>query len=262
MADKLMGMRQFADPEGQREIDRLYVLANTDDPALVAKIVPEKKSISSSVHDGQLVAGSLMQGLPVEPPPGINRQEYIETLLHSMAQVVQRVNQTGGVGTLADVIGLQNMAAHITANIKIMEGDKSEAERVRMYQQQLSALQNVVKGFIQRQGQAQKAAQQQQQNGNGKSNGAADAAKIQSIAAQSAEKIKDAREAHAQKTAQKQLEFEQKMKQRAEEHQLTIAQEQKEHAVELGKQVLETQHAIGQQRRKMFSEPPAEPPGE
>ncbi len=219
MANALMKIRPIVDPEGQRVIDRLYVLANSDDPALVDQIVPESKHISQNTHDAQLAAGTLLQGLPVAMTEGINHAEYIEALLHSMATVVKRIESTGGMATGPEIAGLQNMGQHIAQHIQKLAEDPAAKEKVRQYGDDLKQLMNLVKAYAQRlQEQQQKAAQA----GNGQMD-PKDKAKIAATMMTAQSKMKLAADSHAQKTAQRQLQFQQQMKQDALKHRAEIA---------------------------------------
>lgn len=151
MADKLMAIRPLLDPEAQREVTKIYILANSDDASLADRLVPDQPHISDSVHDAQLAAGSLMLGLPVAIKSGINHTEYVETLLHSMASIIKRIEQLqSGNATIDEIIGLQNMAGHIAQHIQLIARDKAEKERVRKYGDDLKNLMNMVKAYQQR----------------------------------------------------------------------------------------------------------------
>lgn len=204
IAQQLMEWKSQFDPEPQRTILREAVLAWTDDPAKAEALVPESPvKVTDSVHDAELAAGTLMQGLPVSAKTGINHIEYVETLLQSMAIVVQKILQRGGVPTMDELVGLQNLANHIMQHISIIAMDPKERQRVKIYDDKLTALNNEVKGFAQRLEQQMQAQAQQ--------SGGLDpeaAAKIQAQMLQAQVKAENTRKSHAERTAQKQISWE------------------------------------------------------
>lgn len=234
IAEQLMQMRQLYDPESQRTILRDVTTAITDDPARAEALVPEKPlRVSDSVHDAQLAAGVLMQGLPVSIKTGMNHPEYVETLLNSMAQMVVRIGkQQQGNATQAEIEGLQAIAQNITGHISIIAQDKSEKQRVKKYGDELGKLMNVVKAFAQRL--AEERQKQAQQNGNGQMD-PKDQAKIQATMMMAKTKAQLAKESHAQRTAQRQIQFQQEHQQRQQSHQANIAATDLETAAEIGR---------------------------
>ena len=228
IAQQLMEYRNLYDPEPQRDILRDVTLAITDDPGRATRLVPDKPaSVTDSVHDAQLAAGSLMLGLPVAIKTGMNHIDYVDSLLASMALIISNILKAGGVGTPDKVRGLQNMAAHTAAHIEIIAQDKAEKARVKQYMDQLGKLMNEVKAFAQRM-------QQQAQAGNGGAPGVdpKDIAKIQADQMKAEAKVKNTRESHAQRTVQRQIQFEQQMKQDAQRHQLEMRKEADQIALE------------------------------
>lgn len=231
MADKLLAIRPTLDPDGQKEVDRIYILANSDDASLAERLVPEQKKISDSMHDAQLAAGTLMMGLPVTLKQGINHTEYVETLLHSMATVVKRIEATGGMATANEIAGLQNMAGHIGQHIQIIAQDEREKARVKQYGDDLGQLMNLVKAYQQRlQEQQQQAAQQ----GGGQEDAELQA-KIKATLTTAETKNKLASESHAQKTAQRQIQFEQQQTQNAQKHAADLAKTDLEAAANISR---------------------------
>lgn len=210
MADKIMAIRQNLDPDSQRKVDRIYLVANTDNYDVADDLVPEQKQVSQSALSAQNASGTLLQGLPVGVETGINHIDYVEAMLSSMELVVKKIMAQGGVPTQDMLFGLENMAQHVDAHIQIIAQNKEEAQRVKQYGDVLGKLQNEMKGFEQRlQEQAQ---QQQSQNGNGQPDPEA-LAKIQATMLTAKAKAQNARESHAEKTAQRKITFEQKTQQ-------------------------------------------------
>lgn len=231
IAQQLMTYRNLFDPEPQRQILRDVTLAVTGDPARANQLVPEQPQISNSIHDAQLAAGALMQGLPVGIKSGINHTEYVEALLVDMAVIVQKITKRDNMGSMEEIEGLQNMANHITEHIQIIAQNEEEKPRVKQYNDQLTALMNLIKGFAQR----QQEKLQQQAQGNG---GIApeDQAKIQAMLIMAKAKADNARESHAQRTAQRQVAFEMQQQQKAQAHQQDLTVAEAEAQLELAKQ--------------------------
>ena len=235
VADKLMAIRTLLDPESQKIVDRIYILSNSDDPALTDQLVPEQKQISDSVHDAQLAAGVLLQGLPVAMRKGMNHPEYVEILLATLGMVIQKIEQRGGMATPEEITGLQNVAQHIAQHIQIIAQDKNEKQRVKQYGDELGKAMNMVKAYVQRLQEAQQKAAEAQQQGNGGMD-PKDVAKVKGMQLQAQAKAENTRESHAQKTAQKQAQFSLDVQRKQQEHEQAMAQKQQEDALELQKQ--------------------------
>lgn len=250
IADKLMAVRPLLDPEAQRDIDRIYIAANSNDYDLSARLVPDEPKITDSIHDAELAFGTLMQGVPVTPKGGLNAQEIVETILRLMAVKIQTIGQTGGVGTPADVIGLGLAAQYCQAFIDMLAEDKSQKERVAAFGKGLGKLMNEVKAFAQRQQQAMQKAGQ----GNGGMD-PKDMAKVQAMMIQAKTKAKLAAESHAQRTAQRQLQWEMEQKRKDAEHQQGVAHDMVEHRANLAKTGIETEHNVRMNRLKSMTEP-------
>lgn len=230
--DRLMAARNLFDPEPQRDILRGFTLSLTDDAALANNLVPEQPKISDSVHDAQLAAGALMQGMPVSPKSGTNNIEYIEALLMSMAMVVQKISKNGDNADMNDVMGLANMADHIGQRISLLAQDPNEKERVKQYSDQLGKIMNMVKRF------AQMLQEKMQAQGSPEQNAASEEqqralAKIQADKMITEAKQANTRESHAQRTAQRQLQFEQEARQKQQQHELDMQVEARLKAQEL-----------------------------
>lgn len=162
-ATELVEHIQLFDPGAQQEIKHDYVLAVTNNPKKAGRLVPldSTPKVTDAIHDAQQSFGTLMYGAEMDPKEGLNHIEQVETLLKMMAQVIQRINATGGVGKPEDVIGLQNVAKYIGKHIVIIAQDDKEKPRVKMYTDALGKMMNDVRAFAQRQQEAaQKAGQQ------------------------------------------------------------------------------------------------------
>ena len=218
IAQQLMQYRNLYDPEPQRQILRDVTLAITDDPQRADTLVPEQPvTVTDAVHDAQLAAGTLMQGLPVALKTGMNHIEYVDTLLATMAHIIQGAQQAGGQADIKTIQGLQNMANHIGQHIQIIAQDPNEKQRVKQYGDQLGKMMNLVKAMAQRLMEQMKQQQQQGPQGDPQA-----AAKMQATIIQAQTKAKLTSQSHAQRTAQRQIQFEQQQKQSEQDHELQM----------------------------------------
>lgn len=235
IAQQLMQYRNLFDPGPQRQILRDVTLAITDDPSRAADLVPENPvTITDAVHDAQLAAGTLMQGLPVALKTGMNHIEYVDTLMATMAHIIQGAQQNGGMADMKTIQGLQNMANHIAQHIQIIAQDPNEKQRVKVYGDQLGKMMNLVKAMAQRLVEQMKQQQQQQ----GQQGDPAAKAKVEATMLQAQTKAKLSSQSHAQKTAQRQIQFEQQMKQSEQEHALELRVKAAEAGIDLTQQRL------------------------
>lgn len=252
IAEKLMSIRNMLDPEPQREVTRDFVLAITDDASRAEKMVPEEPvKITDAVHDAQLAAGTLMQGLRVDIKTGMNHIEYTETLIAQMAMAIQKIESRGGMATMDELVGLNNMHAHIMAHVKIIAQDDNEKDRVRDYQDALTQMMNLIKGYAQRIQEQQQ--QMAQQGGNGGPD-PKDMAKIQGMLMMAKAKAANARESHAQRTAQRQAQFEMSLTQDQQRHELEMQKQLREHEANLEATDLDTIHKVARNRLTSLSE--------
>lgn len=246
---QLLEMFDRFDPEPQRMILRDAVLALTDDSAKAKALVPEKPvAVTDSVHDAQLAAGALMQGLPVALKTGMNHIEYVETLLADMALIISQGQKSGNMLPIKDITGLQNIAAHIAQHIQIIAKDEHAQQVARQFSDQLGKLMNEVKGFASRLQQAMEA--QQKSNGNGQMD-PKEMAKLQAQQMQNQAKIQNTRESHAQRAAQKQIGWEKEESRKDQQHQL-----------DMQRQVEQTRLDLEGQRLKMLQESKRKPKSE
>ena len=225
IAEQLMQTRDAYDPEAQREILREFTLAITDDPDRAKRWVPDGPHISDSIHDAQLRFGTLMQGVPVDIKSGVNHTEIVEQLLKAMAGVVTRIQQTGGMATKEELIGLQSVGQHIAQEIGVVAKDETQKKKVKQYGDALGKIMNALKAFAQR-------LQEQMQKQNGQQQlDPKDIAKIKAIQLQAQAKVKNMRDSHADRTAQKQIAFQQQLKQKQATHTLDIQTEIAKHRI-------------------------------
>lgn len=220
IAEQLMQVRNLYDPEAQRGILREFTLAVTDDAAKADSWVPETPAkVTDSVHDAQLAAGTLMQGLPVAIKSGMNHIEYVDTLMATLMQMIQQVSQSG-LPTPDKLSGMFNMLNHIQQHIQIIAQDPAEKQRVKMYGDQLGKLGNMLKSFAQ-----QLAEQQQAQQAQGPQQDPETQAKIQGMNLQAQTKAENTKTAHAQRTAQRQIAFELEQQRKNQQLQAEIERE-------------------------------------
>jgi hypothetical protein len=222
IAGQLMEWREKYDPEAQRDILRDATLALTDDAGKALRMVPHSPvTVTSATHDAEHTASDLLAGIKVKLLEGVNHPETIETLLSIMADKIQTAQKQGNMMQPQELQGLGNIAQHIGEHIKVLGMDEKEKQRVKQYQDLLTKLMNLLKGFAQRiQQQMEKAAKQ---NGNGQQGDPKDAAKVKAMQMQAQVKTQNAKESHAQRTAQRQIQFEQQQRQDQEKHQADIA---------------------------------------
>ena len=206
---QLLEMYQLYDPSAQRQILRDATLAITDSAGRAKMLVPDQPQVSDSVHDSELAFGTLMQGIPVTPKPGLNASEVAETTIRLMAQKLQMIQQQGSIGTPMDVMGLMLAAQYAGSFIGMLQQDPESKQKARELGDALGQVSNLIKALMQQQQQAQQAAAQQ--NGNGQDPEAM--AKVQAMMMQAQVKAENAKQSHAEKTAQRQISFEQKTKQ-------------------------------------------------
>lgn len=255
-AQQLLTMRPTLSPQAQTAVDHIAIEAFTDDPALAEQLVPMegRETLSQSKQDAMHAIGTIMIGGIVQFGPEDNRREVIETLIMEMALVIRRIQGTGVPATAQEVAGLGNLAAHIQQVLQLVEADASEQEREKGYADQLGDLSNIVKGFAQQLAQSMKAGTAGP-NGNGAENAAELQAKLeaQKIAAQA--KADTSREAHSQKTAQRQVTFEQKERQNEEKHQAELRRMGQTETVENLNETVRTAAEIQREKEKTASEP-------
>jgi hypothetical protein len=227
MADKLMAVRPNLDPAGQKEVDRIYILANTDDPRLERALVPDVKGVSTSVMEAYSFFGTLMQGVPVPIEEGINHEEVIQVLLQAMGAIIQRCMQNGGMATEEQITGFNTVAQNIGMHLKKFAEVKTNAPKAKQFGDQLGKMMNEVKAFAQR-----LAEQKKKEQAGGQMDPAAQA-KIQAIALTAKTKSDLASQSHAQKTAQRELSWQMEEQRKMKEHQVEIAREDLKTAVEI-----------------------------
>lgn len=210
------------DPDAQRLILRDFAFSVVDDAAKADLLVPFKPAeVTSAKSFAQVSLATIMMGLPVSVPPGVNRIDIVETWLGEMAAIISFIEQTTqGMATQQQIMGLTNLSKQITQQIQIIAQDPEEKARVKEYADDLSKMDNVVRAYGQRL-QQQQAAEAQQGGEQGASPEAQSKIVSAAITAQAMAKIKA--EQAAQKQEQKQAAFEADQARKQQAHQLQSA---------------------------------------
>jgi hypothetical protein len=196
---EMMAQYGLLDATSQRKLLHMLFEALSDSKTasdLVSLDVIDK--VNNSVHDAELsFSGMMGSGIPITPMEGMNHTEQIETCLKMLAAKIQQITQTGGVGTPADVKGLNAVAVFIALHIKKLSEDESAKEKVTAYGKELGKQMNEVKAMEQRQA---------QQNGNGHLDPKA-MAELAADQAAAKQKLQEKEAAAAQKRTHKQIDF-------------------------------------------------------
>lgn len=198
-------VRKNLGPDGQRKVDHIGIEVVTEQADLAEDLAPVagQKQVSRSAHDAQLATDRLMRLLPFTPEPEMVYEDYVVQWLKDMTMIIGRIQQTGAIGTPQEVMGLQNMAAHVGGYLKIMASDDENKPKVRALSDALGKLMNLVKAFAQRQAEMAKKAGAA---GNG-DNGAELASKVQANLILAKTKAETQKASHAQRTAERQVAF-------------------------------------------------------
>lgn len=221
-AQELMANRGAYEPESQRRILRTYTATLLSDPQRAEELVPQEPDQSTSgTRAAEDVYGTLMRGIMVPLRKGIDHVGYCNALLGMMQVEIQRIMQTDGMGTPADLAGFMMVAQSIAENIAFLAQDQKNKQLVRQLSDQLGQLTNLLKAMGQRQQEAAQAAQTPPPDPQVM-------AKIQADAMAAQQKMQINEASAQQKNEQKQAAFELKMQQQMEQHALrmqTLAQQ-------------------------------------
>lgn len=190
-ASELMQNKDAFEPSAQQEIKHSYALALTGNYRMANRLAPldATPKVTDAIHDAELAFGTLMQGIPVTPKEGVNHPETVETMLRLMTLIIDQINQSGGVGTPQQAMGLNMVAVYVQKQLQFIELDPNNKPMVKQYSDQLGKLMNQVNAMLQRQQQAA-----QSNNGNGHGMPPEAQAKIASsmVVAETSSKIKEA----------------------------------------------------------------------
>ena len=158
-ATQLMQARSAHSPDAQAEILHIYDAAITQNPQLAQRLAPtgKKPAVSSGQTWASSIFGSLMQGTMVPMQPELSPIDQIKTLLGMTAGVVTKIMQSDNVGTPDDIAGLGMVLKYIQQLLQILAQDPAQKQQVKQFSDALGKLTNIIKGFAQRQQQANKA---------------------------------------------------------------------------------------------------------
>lgn len=267
MADKLMAIRPQLDPDAQRKVTRKYVQANSSDPSEALSLVPDKPIlVTESVHDAQLMIGTLMQGVTVAPRAGQEYGQITTALLGGMAEICKRILSTTKLPTMPELVGLSNLAATIEKYNQQFGQDPQSQQAAKQNDKDLAALTALIKKWG---GELQK-----QQGAENDQAAAAEAAvtqaKVQSIQLQAQTKAQiDQASAQqqaginqataAQQQQQSEAAFRQQQRQDDEAHTADLRRKLKETAVATAAADLKTEADIQNARKKAAAAPKPKP---
>ena len=230
ISEQLLGMRQFFDPEPQREILREVTFNITGDAEKAARWVPDQPvRITDAVHDAQLATGALMQGVPVSLKTGMNHKEYVTTLLGNLQLLIGKCQQSGGMATQAQIEGFGAIAKLTEEHLKVLSQDPTEKQFVTEANKMLGKLMNFVRAFAQRLQEQQQKAQQAQQGDPAKQ------AQIQATIMSAKVKDKIKQDDHIQKSAMKKQDFEAEERRKQQAFEMDQARQNMESLHELAR---------------------------
>lgn len=237
-AQAIMQYYQLLEPDAQRHALKSYMFAVTSDAAKTALLVPQNPNrVTNSQYEAQVAASTLMLGLPMGLRQGVAHAEFAATLLGLANVEIEKINATGGVGTVEKIAGLQNLLGQTidgqmitngdgqpsngaASHIAILAQDKDAKQIVKQLTDTLGKLLNDVKAFAQRLQE-----QQAQQNGNQPELDPEAAAKIKAQLMAAEVKAESMREAHAQRSRQRAEIHQQQMQERQADAELKNASE-------------------------------------
>ena len=147
--------------------------------------------------------------------------------------LVSRVLKMGGMTTLEQVIGFQNVLMNVSELIAEISKDPAHKEQAKKLAETSGKLANQIKAFTQR-------LAEKQQSGNRQMDPEA-MAKIQSSQMQDQVKIESREEAHSQKTAQRQVSFEMKEEQQRKKHESDLQQQAEKARLEIATKTAESE---------------------
>lgn len=201
-ADRLWAIRPTLKPKAQEEVQRMYIEATTDDPAVAELLVPrESKENSLSVQYATLAWATLMMGQTVVTPDSLNRIEYATTLAQMLESEFEKIEASGTLPSLQVVSGLMNVMKTIEEIAVELSQDQELKPIVDEFEKILENSAELVKKYI---GAIQESGQKQP---GGPELSPEDQAKIQGMLIQAQAKARIAEENAAQKRQQKEVAF-------------------------------------------------------
>jgi hypothetical protein len=261
MADKLMAVRPLLDPDAQRDVLRMYVQANSDDPRLATRWIPNKPIlVTETVHDAELMVGSLMAGVQVRPRRGQDPAQMVMALINALNQVMRKIQVTTGTPTMGELAGLANFGVTIQKYMAVAAQDEANKQLIEAATIQLDQIgQQLQKWF-------QAVQQQAQQNGQGtdpkvQRELALTQAKVQGLQIQAQSKAQIEEQKNQQRLRQSEERFQQGQRLKEEEHLGKMRGQLTESQVDTTIKDAEAAAAIENQRLKaQFEAAQEEPP--
>lgn len=196
-------------PEAQQKI--LFITTSTilRDPAKARNLVPQTPTTSTKGSEmAEMLYGTLMDGIECSMRQGIDYEGYVMKLLISNQAVISRIQQTGNMATMQEVLGLANVVKNASEYIAVIEQDPAKKQLVKQMQDMVGQQLNELKGYMQR--------LQEQQNES--QNDPETMAKIQGMILQAQTKAKISEAQAMQKLQHKQAAFDQKQRQSLVSH--------------------------------------------
>ena len=233
---KLLQLAPQLDPTAQRHIKRQYVTVITRDPAKGRLLVPEDPNqVTDGRREAETAFGCIMaDALPRSLPEGIEREDYISTLLQMSEAKMATIAQTDNVGSPQEIMGLQAVLQHIAENIQVLQPDASKQQLVKQFSDTLSQLENELKGFAQR---------LSEQMGQEEVDPEAEA-KTEVMIRQAAIKGRIMESQFQMKSEQSRIKFEQEMRQSILKSQQEMQQSVEKHQTEMLAKFTETKAAL------------------
>ena len=219
MADKLMSVRPLLDPDAQRDVLRMFVQANSDDPRLADRWVPTKPiMVTESVHDAELMIGPLMAGVQTQPRKGQDPLQITVGLLKGFGEILNRIRQTSGIPTPAELAGLINVAMTAQKYLEVAAQNPANADIARQLKRQIDEAFKLLEEFHQ-QIQEQRAAQNGgQMDPKIQKELALTQARVEGMRAEAQTKAQIEAQKNQQRLQQSEQRFRQGQRQKEEEH--------------------------------------------
>lgn len=253
IAEWLMQNRMAYDSQAQQEILRDVTLLVTDDATRTRAYVPDgPRAISNSQHDAQLSLAVILMGKQVAPVEGQDHKQVIGVWMAELTNMIQQVEQRGGMANPQELVGLKNLSEHIKAQIGMVARDPEEKEYEKQQMDLIGRADNLIKGYEQRLMEAMK---QRQQQGNGQGGlDPKDAAKIKATMIGAEAKRQNLRESHALRMAQNTLKFQEQLQQDRQKKALELQGDMAQRQLEQHALDLKTAGEIKRNRMRSFSE--------
>ncbi len=159
-AQQLLSMRPMYSPSAQNEILHDATLVITGDPRKAARWAPigGKPGVTDGAKFAAGIFGTLMQGVPLQPPEGLSALEQIDALLPLFGGKITLLTRRDNTASPTEAAGLQSVGQYLATLIQSIAQDPQQQQKVKQYSDALGQLMNQAKGL------AQRGAQQAQAN--------------------------------------------------------------------------------------------------